>query len=179
MSSIHHESKKKQCLVPETQETCLSSPCHGCIPQSTYIYRIQSSVWRLPNYWPPPPLHPASMSFPLTKGGGGGGGALHTRREVRARDISEDARHWIVLLQCKPSTMYTYSTSYCLYCRRPKAVEIFRLFFFLHDFQSGILGSCRFWDGLVTEKTTHSFPFYMESYIIVKKGKIFSLKHDI
>ncbi len=25
-------------------------------PQSTYIYRVQSSVWRLPNYWPPPPL---------------------------------------------------------------------------------------------------------------------------
>ncbi len=22
-------------------------------PQSTYIYRIQSSVWRLPNFWPP------------------------------------------------------------------------------------------------------------------------------
>jgi len=38
---------------------------------------IQSSVWRLPNYDPPPPLHPASV-FPRTKGGGG----VHTRRRA-------------------------------------------------------------------------------------------------
>ncbi len=64
--------------------------------QSTYIFRIQSSVWRLPNYIdPPPPLRPASVSSPRTKGGGctctlaggwGGGGGVN---------ISEDARHWI------------------------------------------------------------------------------------
>ncbi len=30
----------------------LGSP--GILTQSTYIYRVQSSVWRLPNYWPPP-----------------------------------------------------------------------------------------------------------------------------
>ncbi len=38
-----------------------------------HIYcRVQSSVWRFPNYWPPAPLplHPASVSFPSTKGGG-------------------------------------------------------------------------------------------------------------
>ncbi len=50
----------------------------------------------------PPPLHqPASVSSPRTKGGGytltrrwGGGGV----------NISEDARHWIGLLQYNPST---------------------------------------------------------------------------
>ena len=42
--------------------------------QSNYICRVQSSVWRLPKYWPPtpPPLHPASVSSPRTKGAGGG-----------------------------------------------------------------------------------------------------------
>ncbi len=47
------------------------------LPQSTYIYRVQSVVWRLPNYRtidPPPPLHPASVYLPLTKGRRGGGG---------------------------------------------------------------------------------------------------------
>ncbi len=75
-------------------------------PQSTYIYRAQSMVWRLPNYWPPPPpppLHPASVSSPSTKGGGRG---VHTRRAVREWEvnISEDAGHWIGLLQYNPST---------------------------------------------------------------------------
>ncbi len=49
------------------------------LPQSTYIYRVQSSVWRLPNYFDPPPaLNPASVSSPRIKGGG-----VHTRRAVR------------------------------------------------------------------------------------------------
>ncbi len=64
--------------------------------QSTYIYRVQSSVWRLQNYCidPPPPLHPENVSSPRTKGGG-----VHTRRAVRGRgiNISEDARRWIGL----------------------------------------------------------------------------------
>ncbi len=55
---------------------------------------------------PPPPLHSASVSSPRTKGGGwgthspggdGGGGV----------NISEDARHWIGLLQYNPSTLLT------------------------------------------------------------------------
>ncbi len=50
--------------------------------QSTYVCRVQSSVWRLPKYWPPPSpnFHPASVSSPRTLGGGGG---IHTRRAVR------------------------------------------------------------------------------------------------
>jgi hypothetical protein len=39
-------------------------------PQSTYICKVQISVWRRPNIDSPPPLHPASMSSPRTKGGG-------------------------------------------------------------------------------------------------------------
>jgi hypothetical protein len=47
-------------------------------PQSTY--RAVSGVFRTID--PPPPLHPASMSSPRTKGGGGG---VHTRRAVRGQ----------------------------------------------------------------------------------------------
>jgi hypothetical protein len=46
--------------------------------QITYIeYRAVSDVFRTID--PSPPLHPASMSSPFTKGGGG----LHIRRAVR------------------------------------------------------------------------------------------------
>jgi len=48
--------------------------------QSTYIYRGQSSVWRLPNFWPPPPLPLESVSSSRTKGGG-----VHTRRAARGQ----------------------------------------------------------------------------------------------
>jgi hypothetical protein len=78
-------------------------------PQSTYIYRVQSSVWRLPNYCLPPPLRPASVSSPRTKGGGGG----HNRRAVKGWgvNISEEARYWIGLLQYNPSTTPTVFSS--------------------------------------------------------------------
>ncbi len=66
----------------------------------TYIeYRAVSSVFRTIN--PPPPLPLASVSSPAPKagvthspGGEGAGGV----------NISEDARHWIGLLQYNPST---------------------------------------------------------------------------
>jgi hypothetical protein len=64
----------------------------------TYIeYRAVSGVFRTIN--PPPPLHPASVSSPRTKGEG-----VHTRWAVRGWrvNISEDARHWIGLLQYNP-----------------------------------------------------------------------------
>ncbi len=66
--------------------------------QSTYIYRVQSSVWRLPNYWPPTPSPPQRVCPPPHQ--------RHTRRAVRGWgfNISEDARHWIGLLQYNPST---------------------------------------------------------------------------
>ncbi len=48
-------------------------------PQSTYILRVQSSVWRLLNYWPPTPSPPSEY----------------------------DARHLIGLLQYNPSTVLT------------------------------------------------------------------------
>ncbi len=72
--------------------TCSTSGSSG--PQSTYIYRVQSSVWRLPNYWTPTPLHPASVSSPCTKGGGRGG--AHTPGGEGwgggSINISEDAK---------------------------------------------------------------------------------------
>jgi hypothetical protein len=65
----------------------------------TYIeYRAVSGVFGTID--PPPPLHPASVSFPRTKVAGGthspGGEGLGV-------NISEDAHHWIGLLQYNPS----------------------------------------------------------------------------
>jgi hypothetical protein len=69
-------------------------------------YRAVSGVFQ--NIDPPPPLHPASVSSPRTKGGGEGG--VHTRRAVRewGVNILEDARHWIGLLQYNLSTVSGY-----------------------------------------------------------------------
>ncbi len=47
--------------------------------QSTYIYRVQSSAWRLPNYWPPTPSPPSECVLPPHQRRGGG----NTRRAVR------------------------------------------------------------------------------------------------
>ncbi len=73
----------------------------------SYIeYRAVSGVFQTMD--PPLPLHPASVSSPGTKGGGytlagrwGGGGV----------NISEDARHWIGLLQYNPSTTHIFSST--------------------------------------------------------------------
>ncbi len=65
----------------------LSRVLMGGTAHSTYICRVQSSVWRLPKYEPPPPLHPASVFSPRIKGGWG------------VVNILEDARHWIGLSQ--------------------------------------------------------------------------------
>jgi hypothetical protein len=78
---------------------CLKAVTHKVL---TYIeYRAVSGVFRTID--PPPPLHSASVSSPCTKGGG----YIHTRRAVRGWgvNISEDARHWIGLLQYNPSTL--------------------------------------------------------------------------
>ena len=74
--------------------------------QSTYKYRAQSMVSGVfQNVDPPPPIHPASVSSPRTKGGEGG---VHTRRAVSGWGVNifEDAIHWIGLLQYTPSTVY-------------------------------------------------------------------------
>ncbi len=39
--------------------------------QSTYIYRVQSSVWRLLNYWPPTPSPPSECVLPTHQRRGG------------------------------------------------------------------------------------------------------------
>ncbi len=75
-------------LHPEMPQHRRGSCVSFLFPQSTYRYicRVQSCALRLPKYWPPhPPLHPASVSSPRTKGGGyathspggeGGGGSI-------------------------------------------------------------------------------------------------------
>jgi hypothetical protein len=75
----------------------------GWDPQSTYICRVQSSVWRLPKYWPPTPSPPSECVLPPHQRRG-----VPTRRAVRGWEggqYLEDARHWIGLLQYNPSTV--------------------------------------------------------------------------
>ncbi len=57
----------------------------GSRPQSTNIYRVQSSVWRLPNYWPPTPLFTQGVC-PLSAPKAGGG--AHTCRAVRGGGVN-------------------------------------------------------------------------------------------
>jgi hypothetical protein len=80
--------------------SCLVKKNHKVL---TYIeYRAVSGVFQTID--PPPPLHPASVSSLRTKGahspGGEGGGGVN---------ISEDARHWIGLLQYNPYTRRTHA----------------------------------------------------------------------
>ncbi len=57
---------------------CLTSLILYSQPQITYVYRVQRSVRRLPNYWPPLPLTTHQVCPPPTKGWG-----EHTLRAVR------------------------------------------------------------------------------------------------
>ncbi len=72
-------------------------------PQSTYICRVQSCVWRLPKYWPHNPLSTQRMCPPPAPK------AVHNGRAVRGWGVNilEDARHRIGLLQYNLSTART------------------------------------------------------------------------
>ncbi len=67
----------------------------------TYIYRVQCRVWRLPTIDPPTPFPPSECVLPPHQRR-----VVHTRWAVRGWgvNISEDARHWVGLLQNNPST---------------------------------------------------------------------------
>ncbi len=99
---VIYREEDKSTRLQRSQKLC-GKCVLGSMPQSTYIYRVQSSVWRLPNYWPPTPS-PPSECVPRTKGGG-----IHTRRVVRGWgvNISEDAiglaSYSIIPLRAMPS----------------------------------------------------------------------------
>jgi hypothetical protein len=81
-------------------------PYHRMHKVLAYIeYRAVSGVFRTID--PPPPLPLASAFSPRTKGGG-----VHNRRGLKGCgvNISEDARHWISLLQYNPSTIACLSS---------------------------------------------------------------------
>ncbi len=94
------------------------------------MYRVQSSFWRLPKlqYWPPPPLHPASVSFPRTKGVGGytlagrWGGVGPVFRKTP--DIGL-ASYSIIPLRC---TVNTYFTMYIGPRGLLFSVQLFQIF---------------------------------------------------
>jgi hypothetical protein len=69
--------------------------CKSRRTTGTYVeYRAVSGVFQ--NIDPPPPLHPANVSSPRTKGGG-----VHTRQVLRGWGVNilEHTRHRIGLLQ--------------------------------------------------------------------------------
>ncbi len=75
-------------LLPSTLQVLLGAT------QSIYIYRVQSSNWRLPNYWPPTQSPHNECVLPPR--------GVHSRRRWGGGwgvNILEDARHWIGLLQ--------------------------------------------------------------------------------
>jgi hypothetical protein len=103
------------------------------IRQSTkylHIWRTEQCLAFPELLTPPPPLHPASVSFPLTKGGG-----VHTRLAVRGWgvNISEDAIHRIGLLQSNLSTVSPIQIVYdtpILLAFKPKGIRASLLCFF-------------------------------------------------
>ncbi len=77
-------------------------PSACLVPQSTYIDRVQSSVWRLQNYRPPTHTPPSEYVLPMHNGGGY---TLAVQGRAWGVNILEDARHWIGLLQYNSSTL--------------------------------------------------------------------------
>jgi hypothetical protein len=81
---------------------------HSVVGRTTkYLHRVQSSVWRLPNYWPPPPTpsSPSECVLPRTEGGGY---TTHSPCGERGgQSIFRKTPHWIGLLQYNPSTCRT------------------------------------------------------------------------
>ncbi len=139
------------------------------IPQSTYICRVQSCVWRLPKYWPPPPSPPSEYVLPFTKGGGG----VHTRQGVRGWGVNilEDAR--IGFLQYNLSTVCPFNTVLC--CRFKCSVfSVEFLYIFARDKwrQLGSLGYKRW---LIREPS--SIPFLKTGILCVSTLELCTCTH--
>ncbi len=100
---------KVQLFCPVTWESTLRHPPKPEKFSNTafctkYICRVQSSVWRLPKYWPPTPSPTSECVLPPHQRQG-----VYTRRAVRGGggvNILEDARQWIGLLRYNPSTAF-------------------------------------------------------------------------
>ncbi len=137
------------CLITEDRlaSRCLSKqrtlglgPAHRkwVDSQSTCIYRVQSSVWRLPNYRPPTPSPPSECVLPPHQRQGDTQSQSPGGERVGV-NISEDARLWICLLQYNPSTgrLETYR-------RRGLGAETFQTNTFCLDFYECYLSMVSF-----------------------------------
>ncbi len=109
----------------------------------TYVeYRAESGVFRT-ILTPHPPLPLASVSSPRTEGGGY---TLAGRWGDGGVNISEDARHWIGLLQYNPSTILTTPAR--------------QLLLFYDHFLSSNFWSCHPFEFLYTPVIFHWSVFY-------------------
>jgi len=77
-------------------------------PESTYICRVQSSVWRLPKNWPPrhlstqrvcPPPAPKAGGYTLARGWGGGGSIFWKTPDIGLTSYSIIPRRTKVILK--------------------------------------------------------------------------------
>ncbi len=85
-------------------------------PQSAYIYRVQSSVWRLPNLTHH--LHSTQRLCPPPRTKGGGVHYVHTRRAVRGSIVRKTpdiglASYSIIPLRSHPSHFLSHSFLLC------------------------------------------------------------------
>ncbi len=71
-------------------------------PQSSNKDRVQSSVWRFPNYWPPTPSPPSEFVLPPHQRRGED--TLAGQWRGWGGNSLEHVWHWIGLLQYNPST---------------------------------------------------------------------------
>ncbi len=105
--------------------------CTVCsYPQSTYVCRVQSSVWRLPKYWPPTPYPPGECVLPLhqrrgsTHLPGGGRGGVNSLEDARVRSFSRLKKKPGIFRKCpafsKVSRLFNH-TGYTQYYLKSRA----------------------------------------------------------
>ncbi len=110
-------SPPARCSPPPPPYTCVTSIRLRKIPiadyhnrrqdggnlctQGTYIYRVQSNVWRLPKYWPPIPSPPSECVLPPHVG-------LHTRWALHRYGCVKSMADYHDINACKVNPIYVF-----------------------------------------------------------------------
>ncbi len=99
------------CVLANKPEQSEAGGRHQVSPLSTYVCRVQRSVWRLLKYWPPSHLSTQRVCPPPHQRRGGTHSLGGEGWVVNIFNILEDARHWIGLLQYNRSTRWAKFTN--------------------------------------------------------------------